>query len=187
VMADWSAHASAATPERRSTSVTYLVRLATKLCSIPVRAQSAEFTLRFLEQLFAGSIENVTSGTPVRSLDSAVCRFFGSMPGDWGSAESRSRLEDVVPKAVSQDFRNGRIRAYLQKRKGQKWQVNAMEKLIEFYEMVSLNDAALRGSEKAAIRNARRALRMFERAMKNFKTVSTEVPYDSEISLRLAA
>ena len=62
-----------------------------------------------------------------------------------------------------------------------------MEKLIEFYEMVSLNDAALCGSEKAAIRNARRALRMFERAMKNFKTVSTEVPYDSEISLRLAA
>jgi hypothetical protein len=62
-----------------------------------------------------------------------------------------------------------------------------MEKLIEFYEMVSLNDAALDGSEKIAIGNARRALRMFERAMKNVKTVSTNVPYDSEISFRLAA
>ena len=57
-----------------------------------------------------------------------------------------------------------------------------MEKLIEFYEMVSLNNAALRGSEKTAIRNARRALRMFESAMKNFRTISTGVPYDSEIS-----
>jgi hypothetical protein len=65
--------------------------------------------------------------------------------------------------------------------------VNAMEKLIEFYEMVSLNSAALRGSEKTAIRNARRALRMFERAMKEFRTRSTEVPYDSEISFRWAA
>ena len=62
-----------------------------------------------------------------------------------------------------------------------------MEKLIEFYEMVSLNNAVLRGSEKTAIRKARRALRMFERAMKGFKTLSTEVPYASENSLRMAA
>jgi hypothetical protein len=109
------------------------------------------------------------------------------MPGDWRGAEWRSRLEDIVPKAVSQDFRNGLIRASLQKRKGQKWQVNAMEELIELYEMVSLNNAALHASEKTAIRNARRALRRFKRAMKNFKTISTGVPSDSAIGFRLAA
>jgi hypothetical protein len=37
-----------------------------------------------------------------------------------------------------------------------------MQKVIEFYEMVSLNDAALRGSEKTAILKARLALKMFE-------------------------
>ena len=62
-----------------------------------------------------------------------------------------------------------------------------MEKLIEFYEMVSLNNAALSGTEKKAIRRARRSLRMFERAMENFRTISTDVPYDSEIRFRLAA
>jgi hypothetical protein len=34
-----------------------------------------------------------------------------------------------------------------------------MQKLIEFYEMVSLNDAALRRGEKTAILKARLALR----------------------------
>jgi hypothetical protein len=43
-----------------------------------------------------------------------------------------------------------------------------MQKLIEFYEMASLNDAALRSSEKTAILKARLALRMFERAMESF-------------------
>ena len=51
-----------------------------------------------------------------------------------------------------------------------------MQKLIEFYEMVSLDDAALRGSEKTAILKARLALRMFERAMESFKAISGEVP-----------
>ena len=37
-----------------------------------------------------------------------------------------------MPKAVSRDFRNGRIRAFLQRRKGQKRQVIAMKELIEF-------------------------------------------------------
>ena len=64
------------------------------------------------------------------------------MPKDCSDAESQSRREHVVPKAVNQDFRNGSIRAFLQKRKGQRWQVNAMQKLIEFCETVSLNDAA---------------------------------------------
>jgi len=64
----------------------------------------------------------------------------------------------------------------LREAKGQRWQVNAMQKLIEFYEMVSLNEATLRGSEKTAILKARLALRIFERAMKSFKAISREVP-----------
>ena len=47
-----------------------------------------------------------------------------------------------------------------------------MQKMVEFYEMVSLNDAALRGTEKLAILQARLALNMFERAMQDFKAVS---------------
>ena len=42
--------------------------------------------------------------------------------------------------------------------------------------MVSLNEATLPGSEKTAILEARLALRMFERAMKSFKAISSEVP-----------
>ncbi len=75
----------------------------------------------------------------------------------------------------------------MQKRKGQKWQVNAMQKLIEFYEMVSLNDAALRGSEKTAILKARLALRMFEQAMQSFKAISGKVPSVAEHGVRIAA
>lgn len=48
-----------------------------------------------------------------------------------------------------------------------------MQKLIEFYEMVSLNEAALRGSENAALLKARHALNMFEQAMEALKTTST--------------
>jgi hypothetical protein len=109
------------------------------------------------------------------------------VPKGCGDAESQSRREHVVPEAVKQDFRNGSIRACLQKRKAQRWQVNAMQKLIEFYEMVSLNDAALRGSEKTAILKARLALRMFERAMEIFKATSAEVPSAAEHGIRLAA
>ena len=49
-----------------------------------------------------------------------------------------------------------------------------MQQLIEFYEMVSLNDAALGDSERTAILKARLALNMFERAMESFKTGSIE-------------
>jgi hypothetical protein len=59
-------------------------------------------------------------------------------------------------------------------------EVNAMQELIEFYEMVSLNDAALRGDEKTAILKARHALRMFEQAMESFKAVSSEAPSAAE-------
>jgi hypothetical protein len=47
-----------------------------------------------------------------------------------------------------------------------------MQQMIELYEMVSMNDASLRGTEKLAILKARLALQMFERAMLNFKTES---------------
>ena len=66
-------------------------------------------------------------------------------------------------------------------------QVNAMEKLIEFYEMVCLNKAVLSSTERTAIRRARRALRMFERSMKDLNKLSTGAPLASEISVRMAA
>jgi hypothetical protein len=47
-----------------------------------------------------------------------------------------------------------------------------MQQMIELYEMVSVNDASLRGPEKLAILKARLALQMFERAMQNFKSES---------------
>ena len=47
-----------------------------------------------------------------------------------------------------------------------------MQNLIELYEMVSMNDAALCGSEKMAILRARFALGMFAQAMAAFKTAS---------------
>ena len=74
--------------------------------------------------------------------------------------------------------------------KGQRWQVNAVntvQKLIEFYEMVSMNDAALRDSEKADILKARLALRMFERAMESLKAISDEAPSAAEHGFRMAA
>ena len=63
-----------------------------------------------------------------------------------------------------------------------------MQKLIEFYEMVSLNDAALRGDEKTAILKAHHALRMFEQAMESFKAVSSGAPSAAErTASRMAA
>ena len=61
-----------------------------------------------------------------------------------------------------------------------------MQQLIEYYEMVSLNDVALRDSERIAILKARLALRMFERAMESFKTRSTEATQPTEASFRVA-
>ena len=62
-----------------------------------------------------------------------------------------------------------------------------MQELIEFYEMVSLNDAALSDSERTAILKARLALRMFERAMESFKAISCEAPSAAEHGFRTAA
>jgi hypothetical protein len=62
-----------------------------------------------------------------------------------------------------------------------------MQKLIELYEMVSLNDTALRGSEKTAILKAQLALRMFERAMDGFKNPSIEARSAADGELVMAA
>ena len=62
-----------------------------------------------------------------------------------------------------------------------------MEKLIEFYEMVSLNDADLRGSEKMAILKARLALNMFKRSMAMFQPGSTQELSQPETNFRMAA
>jgi hypothetical protein len=62
-----------------------------------------------------------------------------------------------------------------------------MLRLIELYEMASLNDAALSGSERKAVLKARHALRMFERAMHEFKMGSIEPLPAEEASLRIAA
>lgn len=62
-----------------------------------------------------------------------------------------------------------------------------MQKLIEFYEMASLNAAALGDSEKLAILEARRALRKFARAMESFKMGAVEPVFHADASLRLAA
>ena len=50
------------------------------------------------------------------------------------------RREPIVLEALNQERRNGLICAFWEKRKGQRWQVSAMQKLIEFYEMASLNE-----------------------------------------------
>jgi hypothetical protein len=51
-----------------------------------------------------------------------------------------------------------------------------MQQSIELYEMVSLNDGALRGTERLAILKATLALRMFERAMQSFAAELSQKP-----------
>jgi len=65
--------------------------------------------------------------------------------------------------------------------------VNAMQKLIEFYEMACFNNAALCERELLAILEARRALGRFTRAMENFKMAPTETAGNTETTLRQAA
>jgi len=62
------------------------------------------------------------------------------MPGSLSRPDRLLRREPIVLEALNQDRRNGLICAFSEKRKGQRWQVNAMQKLIEFYEMASLNE-----------------------------------------------
>ena len=65
--------------------------------------------------------------------------------------------------------------------------MNAMQKLIEFYEMAAMNDAALRDSEKTAILRARLALSMFERAMESFQPAPAEATAVGDSWLQMAA
>jgi hypothetical protein len=51
-----------------------------------------------------------------------------------------------------------------------------MQQLIELYEMVALNGAGLRGTEKLSILKAGLALRMFERAMQSFRAELSQAP-----------
>ncbi len=62
-----------------------------------------------------------------------------------------------------------------------------MQNLIELYDMVSMNDAALRGTEKMAILRARFALGLFAQAMEAFKRHSAEELSEAEASLTMAA
>jgi hypothetical protein len=59
-----------------------------------------------------------------------------------------------------------------------------MQKTIELFEMVSMNDASLRGTEKLAILKARLALEMFERAMQSFRQASAPA---APVSMKAAA
>jgi hypothetical protein len=68
-----------------------------------------------------------------------------------------------------------------------RYEVNAMEKLIELYEMASLNTAALRDNEKLAILKAKLALNTFERAMDSFKKAAAEPFTVQESSFLIAA
>ena len=69
------------------------------------------------------------------------------------------------------------------------WRVKKMQKLLEVYEMVSLNDAVLSGNEKMAILKARIALHIFARAMESFNRGSSAEPRPAAAvaSLRMAA
>jgi hypothetical protein len=53
--------------------------------------------------------------------------------------------EPIVLAAINEDRRTGPVLAFWRSERANDGQVNAMQKLIEFYEMVSLNDAVLRG------------------------------------------
>ena len=61
-----------------------------------------------------------------------------------------------------------------------------MQNLIELYEMMSLNEAALRGSENVALLKARLALKMFEQAMESLKIASARAQ-ELEASFPMAA
>lgn len=65
--------------------------------------------------------------------------------------------------------------------------MNSTEHLIELYEMISMNDAALRDTEKTAILKARLALSMFHRAMESFRRASAGTPTAAPSWFRMAA
>ncbi len=62
-----------------------------------------------------------------------------------------------------------------------------MQNLIELYEMISMNDAALGRGERMAILRAELALSMFRQAMLAFKRASADEASAAESPLALAA
>lgn len=62
-----------------------------------------------------------------------------------------------------------------------------MEKLIEFYEMVSLNEAALSISERRALLTALRARDVFASAMERFRLGSAATRFSFDAGRRMAA
>ena len=72
------------------------------------------------------------------------------------------------------------------KREGTGMGDQAIQNLIEYYEMIFVNNAVLGRREQAKIRKARRDLRSFARTMESFKAISTGVSYGSERPFRIA-
>ena len=66
-------------------------------------------------------------------------------------------------------------------RKGQRWRVIAMQEMIEFFEMVSLNEAALCSVDRTTILQARLAMRVFQRAMNRLRSETDESHWDAEL------
>jgi hypothetical protein len=62
-----------------------------------------------------------------------------------------------------------------------------MREKIEFFEMVSLNEAAFFGMDKTAILQARLAMRVFERAVNRLRGETGEAATRREGTLHLAA
>ena len=58
-----------------------------------------------------------------------------------------------------------------------------MQELIEFFEMVSLNEVVLRGPEKLSILKARLALSAFNRAMETLKGALSGAPATAHPSI----
>jgi hypothetical protein len=100
---------------------------------------------------------------------------------DW-SARNIRYAEKPCGTRPNQNPKIGPIHALLQSR----GRVKAMQKLIEFYEMASLNAAALGDREKMAIVEARRGLRLFARAMESFKMGTVEAEVNADVKRRMA-
>lgn len=114
-------------------------------------------------------------------------QLFGTVPRGGGISARCFRLESIVIPAVNGSRAHGPARAFVEMRKGQQWRVNAMQELIEYYEMVSINVAVLRGSQRKAILEARRALHAFARALEKLQAASTELDAVEGRSFKMAA
>jgi hypothetical protein len=62
-----------------------------------------------------------------------------------------------------------------------------MQQMIEFFEMVSLNEAGLLDADRIAVLQARLALRVFERAINRLRSEPEERAMPPEASVPIAA